>query len=429
MKKFFKSWLFAVLTIVTVFCAQETNAQTITITTADSMYYYKDSITISWKIDTGGWLKESTKTFIWIQFSVDGWVETISNTTSSKKLGKLTLPIEGDIMSGSFYDKYLDKKVFSITIMAGLKYADGSIAENVDNTTSTFLIYKSPICKTKDTSSITTYQFFHDTTVTSKFLVKKKYTDSVSENNYVVTTDSSIIRTHSVYLVDKRKITCKIIGHCNEVVYKDSVSYLGLDSLITKKYTDTSHRISVDSVICKDKDTSTTMNYKIVYDTSVSKPVLYIKKSYVDSLGKKYVTLDSSFVKTYTVYKMKIREYTYRIIGHCNNIVYKDSTANSSVDSVLVYTYEYITDHFMGVAPQAQQQGLRIYPNPCRGFLYLQNPKSGMLQIRSMDGCMVLKEAIGERETKIDVSLFAPGVYFMTLETTDGTFTEKLVIQ
>jgi hypothetical protein len=79
-------------------------------------------------------------------------------------------------------------------------------------------------------------------------------------------------------------------------------------------------------------------------------------------------------------------------------------------------------------------QQILLFPNPCDGILTIQFskeiPENASLQVFNMLGNIVYKEALNDRQSRqIDLSRLAQGMYYIRIENTEHSFSEKIVIQ
>jgi hypothetical protein len=104
----------------------------------------------------------------------------------------------------------------------------------------------------------------------------------------------------------------------------------------------------------------------------------------------------------------------------------------SHVDSTkapeLFITY---TENTTGVA-SAVKESSSIYPNPAIGDFYINNPSTGTFsyKIFSVTGQLVAnRDNINDTKTKVDVSEFAKGMYFVNVNSGDSKVAHKLVVK
>ena len=91
----------------------------------------------------------------------------------------------------------------------------------------------------------------------------------------------------------------------------------------------------------------------------------------------------------------------------------------------------FITYTATGVA-SAVTESSSIYPNPAIGDFYISNPSIGTFsyKIFSVTGQLVAnRDNINDTKTKVDVSEFAKGMYFVNIKSGDTKAAHKLVIE
>ena len=90
----------------------------------------------------------------------------------------------------------------------------------------------------------------------------------------------------------------------------------------------------------------------------------------------------------------------------------------------------------VGVQESEVSDGLVVYPNPGNGEFFtslrLAEPGDVVLSVRNVQGQLLMIKDISdvvELNTMIDVSKFAPGIYYLEVRTESGIMVEKLVKQ
>ena len=72
----------------------------------------------------------------------------------------------------------------------------------------------------------------------------------------------------------------------------------------------------------------------------------------------------------------------------------------------------------------------RIYPNPSEGLL---NIESGypirLVQIFDIHGKFLFDKIINSKKSRIDISFFEPGIYFLKIQTKNAIFNQKIILQ
>ncbi len=100
------------------------------------------------------------------------------------------------------------------------------------------------------------------------------------------------------------------------------------------------------------------------------------------------------------------------------------------VYSSLLYAKKYCS--YVGVDElSAKEDNLVLYPNPANNKVNIQSSeKIRNIVVYSIAGEKVYTTSVNEQEASIDTHLFASGIYFIQLETTNGTvISKKLVIE
>ncbi len=75
-----------------------------------------------------------------------------------------------------------------------------------------------------------------------------------------------------------------------------------------------------------------------------------------------------------------------------------------------------------------QPEGIKIYPNPTNGIVNLSLEKNNVQQITIFDtaGNAIINETAQFQNKTIDLSQYQSGVYFISIQTTDGVVTSKI---
>ena len=77
----------------------------------------------------------------------------------------------------------------------------------------------------------------------------------------------------------------------------------------------------------------------------------------------------------------------------------------------------------------ADKYNIQIFPNPSSGELYIQGDNIQLIELFSSMGQYLKTIQIDKKQTKIDFSEEAKGVYFMKFTLEDAVFTEKLILK
>ena len=71
----------------------------------------------------------------------------------------------------------------------------------------------------------------------------------------------------------------------------------------------------------------------------------------------------------------------------------------------------------------------KVYPNPAKDFLYVDISQPALIEILNIHGSQLLKINASATKTKIDLSIFAPGVYFLRTESEKSNSSSKFIKQ
>lgn len=84
----------------------------------------------------------------------------------------------------------------------------------------------------------------------------------------------------------------------------------------------------------------------------------------------------------------------------------------------------------VGLNENGEQEFVAVYPNPANDFLRINtNGNLNSIRIMNLVGQIIYESQIQNSNTTINISDFESGVYFIQVETTNGTTTQKIVIQ
>ena len=75
-------------------------------------------------------------------------------------------------------------------------------------------------------------------------------------------------------------------------------------------------------------------------------------------------------------------------------------------------------------------KGINIYPNPAQNNLIIENispNKDATLSIYNIQGQLLSRKTLIQTKTSIDISNFADGFYYVTLQTDKGITTKKFI--
>jgi len=85
----------------------------------------------------------------------------------------------------------------------------------------------------------------------------------------------------------------------------------------------------------------------------------------------------------------------------------------------------------VGVDEQNTDEYVMVYPNPANDMLRISNMNGQITHIRLSNtiGQIVVDQAVNAPNVKVDVSQLPRGVYMATIETPDGTATQKVIVE
>ena len=102
---------------------------------------------------------------------------------------------------------------------------------------------------------------------------------------------------------------------------------------------------------------------------------------------------------------------------------------SNGTDSDTLVKADYITvDACPGIEEDAGEM-FSIYPNPCHKHIFVNTSQKADLEIRDMLGNQAMKLEGVQGSFRVDVTGFAPGLYFMLLETEKESYMQKLIVQ
>ena len=86
---------------------------------------------------------------------------------------------------------------------------------------------------------------------------------------------------------------------------------------------------------------------------------------------------------------------------------------------------------FTGINEDVFVPGIVIYPNPARDFIYVVSPNVGIGKVALMDVAgrtlLEVRPEYNQRQLFLNISDFAPGIYFVSLEHGDGVIAKKVM--
>lgn len=129
--------------------------------------------------------------------------------------------------------------------------------------------------------------------------------------------------------------------------------------------------------------------------------------------------------------------------GQHGNVLFKIKTKNTLTANAVVsnkadiffdYNFPVTTDpatttfQVLGTDHFTVDATIRIYPNPAGDFVNVKaNEPITSIQLFDVQGRIVRSAIVGDKEAKIDLSQFAPGIYYLKVSKGKGMKTEKLI--
>lgn len=83
---------------------------------------------------------------------------------------------------------------------------------------------------------------------------------------------------------------------------------------------------------------------------------------------------------------------------------------------------------FTGAITMTDTNTVAVYPNPVNNYLTIEATAPGDLKIYNTQGQLVTSSLVKEPLTTIDVSSFASGLYYLTLQSKEGVITKKVEV-
>ena len=80
---------------------------------------------------------------------------------------------------------------------------------------------------------------------------------------------------------------------------------------------------------------------------------------------------------------------------------------------------------------ESKTEDFNIYPNPAKDVVRLStdNRQQTIVRIYNYLGILVEEIEMNSNETEINVSDYNPGIYFFNIQTEDGNFVKKIIIE
>jgi hypothetical protein len=72
---------------------------------------------------------------------------------------------------------------------------------------------------------------------------------------------------------------------------------------------------------------------------------------------------------------------------------------------------------------------ISIYPNPATNELNIEATTTSKIEIMNLAGLVIINIAAKEKNTTIDISTLAQGIYFVKLSSENGVAVKKFIIE
>jgi hypothetical protein len=123
------------------------------------------------------------------------------------------------------------------------------------------------------------------------------------------------------------------------------------------------------------------------------------------------IDLDATGLMPQTIYKGKMH-------------VRSNDPVNEQVDISVWITV------LVGLNENGEQTYVSVYPNPAIDVLFLKgNTKITSIILSNTLGQVVYEGSVGQNETRIATDAFETGMYILTIQTVNGTATQKIMIE
>ena len=146
--------------------------------------------------------------------------------------------------------------------------------------------------------------------------------------------------------------------------------------------------------------------------------------TFVEVMGETAITPDGAW-----------HEYTADLSQYAGKTIYV-AVRHTVNDGLAAFFDDFYFEHFSGfnTTPPPPQSGVdavsdlevSVYPNPASDVLYLNGTDDATLTITSLSGVVVKK---GAGVSQVDVSDLAEGMYLLTVETAEGSGTQRIVVK
>ncbi len=123
------------------------------------------------------------------------------------------------------------------------------------------------------------------------------------------------------------------------------------------------------------------------------------------------IDLDATGLTPQTIYKGKMH-------------VRSNDPANQQINISVWITV------LVGLNENGEQTYVSVYPNPANDVLFLNgNTEISTITLSNTLGQVVYEATVGQNETRIATDAFETGMYILTIQTVNGTATQKIMIE
>lgn len=117
---------------------------------------------------------------------------------------------------------------------------------------------------------------------------------------------------------------------------------------------------------------------------------------------------------------------TFNLASYAGQPIYVAFIQNST-DMFYILIDDITVGPGTGVNEVAENNTLSIYPNPAKDFVTINAPSAiKTVKVYNTVGQLVIEKSVKEVSAKISVNELKSGVYFVTVETEKGTYTQKI---
>jgi len=154
--------------------------------------------------------------------------------------------------------------------------------------------------------------------------------------------------------------------------------------------------------------------------------------------GQLFGDPQTPFIWTHAGGLQELNAYINNVLGYPTNThqVYTadcispdgNFIAGYGVDNTTFTYFVYRVDlsGSVGIQETGALSSLKVYPNPGNALVTIENSRDGLVSISSLDGKVVYKNEINTKLI-VDISSYAPGVYLLSIQTSNSIETRKLI--